>query len=128
MNKIKTHELTGPALDWAAAMAEGFKPYYSPCRQINGEVVVTLMYNDGSGCMRLPQGFKPSSDWTKGGPIIHRELRTLEGGGDDWFARSRLGFIGQGPTPLIAAMRCFVVTKLGDEVEIPEEIMEDPQR
>jgi hypothetical protein len=27
-----------------------------------------------------------------------------------------------GPTPLIAAMRCFVASRLGDEVEIPEEL------
>lgn len=27
-----------------------------------------------------------------------------------------------GPTPLIAAMRCYVASKLGDEVEIPEEL------
>jgi hypothetical protein len=27
-----------------------------------------------------------------------------------------------GPTPLIAAMRCYVASKLGDEVELPEEL------
>lgn len=27
-----------------------------------------------------------------------------------------------GPTPLIAAMRCYVASKLGDEVEVPEEL------
>ena len=27
-----------------------------------------------------------------------------------------------GPTPLVAAMRCFVVSKLGDEVEVPDEL------
>jgi hypothetical protein len=27
-----------------------------------------------------------------------------------------------GPTPLIAAMRCFVASKLGDEIEIPKEL------
>ena len=27
-----------------------------------------------------------------------------------------------GPTPLIAAMRSYVACKLGDEVEIPEEL------
>lgn len=26
------------------------------------------------------------------------------------------------PTPLIAAMHCYVANKLGDEVEIPEEL------
>lgn len=28
-----------------------------------------------------------------------------------------------GPTPLIAAMRCFVASRLGDEIEIPEELL-----
>ena len=27
-----------------------------------------------------------------------------------------------GPTPLIAAMRCYVASKLGDEVEVPVEL------
>lgn len=30
---------------------------------------------------------------------------------------------GYGPTPLIAAMRGHVASKLGDEVEVPEELM-----
>ena len=29
---------------------------------------------------------------------------------------------GEGPTPLIAAMRCFVASRLGDEVDVPEEL------
>lgn len=28
-----------------------------------------------------------------------------------------------GPTPLIAAMRCYVASNLGEEVEIPEEVL-----
>mgnify|MGYP003443521145 FL=1 len=28
-----------------------------------------------------------------------------------------------GPTPLVAAMRCYVASKLGDEVDVPEELM-----
>ena len=28
-----------------------------------------------------------------------------------------------GPTPLIAAMRCYCSFKLGDEVDVPEELM-----
>jgi hypothetical protein len=27
-----------------------------------------------------------------------------------------------GPTPLIAAMRCYVASKMGDEIELPEEL------
>ena len=28
----------------------------------------------------------------------------------------------KGPTPLVAAMRCYVASRLGDEVEISEEL------
>jgi hypothetical protein len=27
-----------------------------------------------------------------------------------------------GPTPLFAAMRCYVASKLGDEVDVPEDL------
>jgi hypothetical protein len=27
-----------------------------------------------------------------------------------------------GPTPLIAAMRCYVASKMGDDIELPEEL------
>jgi len=111
MNKIKTCELIGPALDWAVSQCYG------------------VAWGQGDlDAREYGPGFRPSTEWDHGGPIIHRELRTLEGGGDDWFARSRLGFISYGPTPLIAAMRCLVATRFGTEVEIPEELMDDPQR
>lgn len=32
-----------------------------------------------------------------------------------------------GPTPLIAAMRCFVASKMGDEVDVPDELVPKPQ-
>lgn len=35
---------------------------------------------------------------------------------------AQLKGIQKGPTPLIAAMRCYVASRLGDEVEIPEEL------
>ncbi|MNW06473.1 hypothetical protein D3C71_2028910 [compost metagenome] len=30
---------------------------------------------------------------------------------------------GDGPTPLIAAMRCYVASRVGDEVDLPEELL-----
>jgi hypothetical protein len=30
--------------------------------------------------------------------------------------------MNEAPTPLIAAMRCYVASKLGDEVDVPEEL------
>jgi hypothetical protein len=29
-----------------------------------------------------------------------------------------------GPTPLVAAMRCYVASQLGDEVDVPDELVD----
>ena len=98
---MKTSELTGAALDWVVAKAE---------RR-------TIDYFRGI--------YKPSTDWAQGGPIIEREGITLEKRDDLWDATFDSGecfFWEFGPTPLIAAMRCYVASKLGDEIELPTEL------
>lgn len=113
---MKTSELTGTALDWAVAKCEGkentwgrsaLKPY------------------------EYYRGVAYSTDWAQGGPIIERiEGFVLK----VWLESNREGkcqaaihnydgdWIAFGPTPLIAAMRCYVASKLGDEVDVPEEL------
>jgi hypothetical protein len=94
--------LTGAALDWAVAQCE-----YFPVR--NG-------FDDN--CPEY------SSDWMQGGPIIGREkIQIKENGHGHWFAKKFIkdGWV-RGTTPLIAAMRCYVASKLGDEVNVPEEL------
>jgi hypothetical protein len=72
----------------------------------------------------LKAGFHPSTDWALGGTIIEREKISLWARGDEWAAESftpnEQGHEETGTTPLIAAMRCYVASKLGDEVELPE--------
>ncbi len=72
-----------------------------------------------------------SSDWAQGGPIIDREgtfriLGPKVKGTADYVARMPDGINDwheqYGRTALVAAMRCFVASRLGDEVEIPEEM------
>lgn len=79
----------------------------------------------------------PSTDWSLGGPIIDREdidvLRDTETVFGAKLARTAKHpqrdvlsyFVQRGPTKLTAAMRCYVASKLGDEVEIPDELLKE---
>ena len=109
--KIKTSDLTGAALDWAVAKAEVQEPVGS---FLDG-VVAHPDYNK----------FYPSTNWLHGGPIIEREgIRLHRGVTGQWWAgpESDPHRPVAGPTPLIAAMRCYVASRLGDTIDIPEEL------
>ncbi len=106
--KIKTSELQRPALDWAVATCVG--------GTIKTEHGVFLNQGDGYDY------FTPSIDWAQGGPIVER----------NWEAICRWALVLQlkgeddtncGGTLLRFWMRCYVASKLGDEVEVPEELV-----
>lgn len=109
--KINTEELAGAALDWAVAKCEGH----------------------GIGVLDDPW-FKPSTDWAQAGPIIEKAGLSITLTIYNQWRADRIvyrnpgpgfdSFCEYGPTPLIAVMRCYVASKLGDEVEIPQELCE----
>jgi len=106
---MKTSELTGAALDWAVAKAEGR----------------TDVRVDDDGELVGQDEFDYSTDWAQGGPIIEREKIAVWHRGDEWPWRAQqsdTSHLKGGTTPLIAAMRCYVASKLGKEVEIPKEL------
>jgi hypothetical protein len=110
--KIKTSELIGPALDWAVAKCEG----------------VAITKYPESPSLFLGSGFnkyRPATDWAQGGPIIEREEIAVGKGWEQWAAfkdaDTEDGVVGI--TPLIAAMRCYVESKLGNMVDIPDEFI-----
>lgn len=105
--RIKTSELDGAQLDWAVAKAEGL----DISRLSGGEFLLA----DGDFWL-------PSENWAQGGPIIEREGICVKKHPDWWVAYIENNNLAQGTTPLIAAMRCYVASKLGEEVEIPEEL------
>jgi hypothetical protein len=119
--KVKTSELQGEALDWAVAKCEFPEPDYEPQDWL---VYIT------EDCMDDGWVFKPSTDWAQGGPIIERErLKIVYFASSQEWNVSKLRYRGlcephdiKGPSLLVAAMRCYVASKLGDEVEIPEEL------
>ena len=105
---MKTSELTGAALDWAVAKCEGHPDLFDMDRVYG--IKVYRPFDEF-------EYFEPSINWEQGGPIIERERMGVFPLGEGWAS----GF-QNGPTPLIAAMRCYVASKLGDEVELPEEL------
>lgn len=135
MKTIKVSELTGAALDWAVSIAEGFKPnqlYVSKYPHSPASIYTVTFDDDGNpeGYMTGPNRLY-SQKWEAGGPIIEREKISLimqASLGTHWTASrpssSPIGFktIQEGATPLIAAMRCYVASKLGDAVDIPKEL------
>lgn len=134
MKKIKVSEASGVVLDWLVAKAEGVKVgrYGNPLEIVSSD-------------MHEPVCWHPSTNWAQGGPIIEREgielfryevpgkavyknpdadeadlvLDHVEPSQWSWMAGDKL----VDPTPLVAAMRCYVASKLGEEVEVPEELL-----
>ena len=114
--KIKTKDLTGAALDWAVAKCEGDEFVAEP--GVNG---IGMEY----------EATRYSTNWAQGGPIIDsmvREGLRLLGykslPTDPTSCQAQIGnIVTGGQTPLIAAMRVCVSYKLGDEVEVPDELL-----
>ena len=119
--KLRTSELSGAALDYAVALCEGFGPdtYMRNIdirRNVEGKVSALLVPIDRAYITWLP-----SQHWAQGGPIMEREnicIRGIQGGFHAWYHQRPPKT--HGPTMLIAAMRCYVASKLGEEVELPD--------
>lgn len=145
--EIKTIELSGAALDWAVAKAEGKAPKIQ-CTSFQSEFIYRVYLgwsyeHHSSGSI---VEYNPSKDWSISGPIIEREKLTLvhtsetllSGKPIEWVAVHPDRYVefdadgdvsewhlpdAYGPTLLIAAMRCYVASKLGNEIEIPKELI-----
>lgn len=103
---LRTCDLIGAALDWAVAKAVTYVDYH---------------------------GWSPSTDWSQGGPLIHKYLFDFEWVVSDWHGEPIEKFVaahgygldreGIGPDHLIAACRAIVSAHLGDSVDVPAELV-----
>ena len=129
---IECQTLEGDALNWAVAEAAQEEAYIH-----NGKMVVYRADSDGGNIE-----YSPSTIWAQGGPIIEREalwvreyavaspaIAHLVTPDKKWFAYASRSYDGgtsgcyYGETFLIAAMRCYVASKLGNEVAVPKELI-----
>lgn len=120
--KIKVSEAQGTILDWMVLTAILGKP--APL----GDFGTFFPWEKKMRPMWRSKYYDPTTNWAQGGPIIDREfISVINADGDDvWsaypLADDPVKHRKSGPTPLIAAMRCFVANKLGDEVEVPDSL------
>ena len=116
--KIKVSNTTLSQIDWLVAKCEGYNPtWFEPKSDFRFEPHVYLTF--------LSE-YKPSIHWAQGGPILEREKIGVDyynTGKPLWIA-GIAGMFQQatGPTPLIAGLRCYVSSRLGDEVEVPDDL------
>lgn len=131
--KIKTSEVKDAALDWAVCMALGMKPEDIYISKLGRRVSLYRRLRDDEGNLDGTYMTGPdllfSRKWEAGGPIIERERIWLAECSGAWSAKPALNFDKiERPevwanTPLIAGLRCFVASKLGDEVDVPDELV-----
>lgn len=115
---LKSYELTSPALDWAVGIAAN----------VDGLLFKNKVLYEGNG----RKSYYPSDDWYLVGPLLDElKMSVMHVEDDDplpiedgpWTAAvpgADWGYTG--PTALIAICRCYVQHKLGDDVEIPDEL------
>lgn len=114
--KLKVSESERETLDYMVVMAEWIGHHFSKEERF---IKIFLHQN------RTGQGYCYSRDWAQGGPIIERErIEVRPYDGKRWIATDNLTNHTIGPNPLVAAMRCYVISKLGNEVDIPESLVE----
>lgn len=117
---MKTSDLIDAALDWAVARCENAGAAMVETHS-RGRV---LLLADATEYNEPGETYSPSTNWAQGGPIIEREGITVRRYTDALWDASigRLDYVADGPTPLIAAMRCYVASVMGDEVDVPAEL------
>lgn len=107
--KLKTSELNGQALNWAVALCDNLRDADS--------MQAPLIFFMGNYC----------TNWDLGGPIIERERIRIDCPWNPGLFEATCKIDGvtawvKGDTVLVAAMRCYVASKLGAEVEVPDEV------
>lgn len=145
MVTIKTADLIGPALDWAVGLVVGGKPIVcggSLPRWKFTALEASVWVGDKE--LGDIERYSPSTVWGDGGPVLDRlmksgkwELVQWEPGKEvalqnfdseclpvDGISYDDRSIHESGATVLIAACRAYVASEIGDEVQVPAELVQ----
>lgn len=119
MIEVKTIDLTGAALDWAVAKADGERLV-----EFEGKHSVITGYRLNP--IHAPGGYTPSTDWSQGGPLIFEYRVNLNEVSEDCWEAWISGVEDQrykgGDSPLVAICRAVIASQVGATVMIPAEL------
>lgn len=143
MAKVLISDLEDTALNWAIAKSLGYKLYKDEIlRYVMQGWWISGISKDPNAWVPLDD-FSPSTNWARAGQIIEKERISVEAlrEGDGWCAcigctphdfllwdqkYQADAAYGEGPTPLVAAMRCFVASRNTENfIEIPDCLVEE---
>lgn len=123
--KIKVSDATNNQLNWLVAKCEGVEAYM-PIFSINRELMIKNPFGDPLKCPDYTTDFKfcdrieqdnlilTNIDIEFYGPMYNNFTSTIP-------TKQSLP-IGKGITPEISILRCYIVSKLGKETTIPDNI------
>lgn len=125
---VMAANLTGAALNWAVAMAEGYT------QDIEDQTCIISPEGDPTSCTArgAAEGyaFRPSTDWAQGGPLIEKhhggishEHRLADADVRWSGGPAGMGYWCYGSTPLVAFCRSLVSLKLGRHVQVPKKLI-----
>ena len=116
--KIKVATATGLILDWAVAKAADVE---NP----------DLIFAKRSKSRLYFWGWSPSTNFSQGAQLLEKfgvstvcefpELPEKR----EWLASISNEFVQRGPTQLVAGMRCLAATHFGEDIVVPDSLLED---
>lgn len=140
MKKIKVNTAEGLALNWLAAKAAGALFPLGNVKRVAGKLFLAvggeIDLNDEHAV------YDPVNDWSQAGALLEDEgialwcnHKAVPGAKDpswrfdSWRAayRQKEDEPAYGPTARIAILRCYVTQRLGETVEVPDEVLNPPK-
>lgn len=123
--RVDIDTLSGVALDWVVAKCTGVSVTIKHWTWTSSEKFLAYVIPD----IGYEDVYTPSTDWHQGGELLESNKVCVDTGHSGvWLACIKQNYddgpeyMAAGLTPLIAAMRCYVKSKLGDTVEVPDEL------
>jgi len=141
--RVKTTDLIDASLDWAVCLVRGLKPEDIKLQDFGPKLGYSLYRNlrDADGQLNGRYQTGPdllfSRNWVAGGPLFEKEIDNFERRGGYFYThrfKRRHDSVdsnfktlpgdreawAHGPTLLSSGMRCYVLSQLGEYVDIPQ--------